>query len=251
HIIGDIGVDGATYRTMEFAGEAIHALNIDERMTICNMAIEAGGKNGIIATDDATRAYVDERTRQGGTRTDYQEVQNDADARFHSEKIYDASKLEPVVACPHSPDKKALVRDLKDAKVTRVYIGSCTGGKVTDFIAAAGILKNGSVALETFIVPATTPVDKALDTEKVDGRTLREIFSDAGCKIGPPSCAACLGGPIDTFGRTHADEVVVSTTNRNFPARMGSKDSSVYLASPLTAAATALRGRLTDPREVM
>jgi 3-isopropylmalate/(R)-2-methylmalate dehydratase large subunit len=251
HVIGDVGVDGATYRAMEFRGSTIDALGIDERMTLCNMAIEAGGKNGIIAPDAKTRAYVKERTGAAGTRAEFEEVFGDPGAKLHSERVYRTPELEPVVAQPHSPDRKARVRDLKGTRISRSYIGSCTGGKVSDFIAAATILDGCRVAVETFIVPATTEVDRALDTEKIAGRSLRDIFSNAGCLIGPPSCAACLGGPPDTFGRTHADEVVVSTTNRNFPARMGSKDSSVYLASPLTAAASAVRGVLTDPREVM
>lgn len=250
-VIGDIGVDGATYCSMEFAGSTIASLCMDERMTLCNMAIEAGGKNGIIAADEVTRAYVRERVDQGGTAAEFQEAVNDPDATFQSEKVYQAADLEPVVAQPHSPDRKARVRDLKGTKIDRSYIGSCTGGKVTDYRAAAKVMDGKQVAVETFIVPATTEVDAALDSEQVNGRSLRIIFQDAGCKIGPPSCAACLGGPIDTFGRTQADEVVVSTTNRNFPARMGSKDSSVYLASPLTAAASALTGTLTDPRDAM
>jgi len=251
HIIGDIGMDGATYRAMEFAGEAVEAMPIDERMTLCNMAIEAGGKNAVIAPDEKVRAYVRERTGAAGTPDAWEEVSADPDARFLSERTYTTGDLEPVAARPHSPSNTALVRELAGTKITRAYIGSCTGGKITDFRAAARILSGHTTAVETFIVPATTEVDAALDTEKVDGKSLREVFREAGCRIGPPSCAACLGGPVDTFGRTHADEVVVSTTNRNFPGRMGSRDSSVYLASPLTAAASALRGELSDPREAM
>ncbi|MBN1867857.1 3-isopropylmalate dehydratase large subunit [Candidatus Sumerlaeota bacterium] len=251
HVIGDIGVDGATYRAIEFAGDTVRALSIDERMTLCNMAIEAGGKNGIIAADDKTRAYVADRTSVSGTKTEYEEATNDPDAKFLSEKTYRTAQLEPVVAQPHSPDRKSRVRDVAGTRISRVYIGSCTGGKIADFIAAAQILDGRKVEVETFIVPATVHVDEALDSEKVNGRSLRDIFADAECQIGPPSCAACLGGPPDTFGRTHSNEVVVSTTNRNFPARMGSKDSAVYLASPLTAAASALHGVLTDPRDEM
>jgi 3-isopropylmalate/(R)-2-methylmalate dehydratase large subunit len=251
HVIGDIGVDGATYRAMEFAGEAVEGLNVEERMTLCNMAIEAGAKNGIIAPDDTTRSYVRQRTTVAGAPSDWEEAFNDPDARLYSETVYKVDDLEPVVAKPHSPGNKALVREVAGTPITRVYIGSCTGGKVADYVAAAHIIDSNQVAVETFIVPATTFVDAALDREKVNGRSLRDIFTDAGCRIGPPSCAACLGGPLDTFGRTHAGEVVVSTTNRNFPARMGSKDSSVYLASPLTAAASAVKGVLTDPRDVM
>ena len=251
HIIGDIGVDGATYRSMEFAGPTIDALNMEERMTICNMAIEAGGKNGIIEADNKTRAYVAERVKLAQTKANWEEAENDPNAKFFSKRFYKTEELEPVVAQPHSPDRKGLVRELSGTKIDRVYIGSCTGGKITDFIAAAKILNGQQVKVETFIVPATTEVNQGLDSNKIGEKSLRQIFSDAGCLIGPPSCAACLGGPSDTFGRTHGKEVVVSTTNRNFPARMGSKDSSVYLASPLTAAASALRATLTDPREMM
>ncbi len=251
HIIGDIGVDGATYRAMEFAGDTIEALSVDERMTICNMAIEAGGKNGIIAPDDKTRDYVRSRTTRAGTKNTWEEAFNDADARFFSEKVYRTPELEPVVAQPHSPDKKARVRDVAGTKITRSYIGSCTGGKIEDYLAAARVLNGRTVAVETFIIPATTEVDAALDRLTVANKPLRQIFSEAGCRIGPPSCAACLGGPVDTFGRANGPEIVVSTTNRNFPGRMGSKESAVYLASPLTAAASAIRGVLTDPRDVL
>jgi 3-isopropylmalate/(R)-2-methylmalate dehydratase large subunit len=225
---GDIGVDGATYRAMEFAGDTIEALSVDERMTICNMAIEAGGKNGIIAPDDKTRDYVRARTTQAGTKNTWEEAFNDADARFFSEKVYRTPDLEPVVAQPHSPDKKARVRDVARTKITRSYIGSCTGGKVEDYLAAARVLNGRTVAVETFIIPATTEVDAALDRLTVANKPLRQIFTEAGCRIGPPSCAACLGGPVDTFGRANGPEIVVSTTNRNFPGRMGSKESAVY-----------------------
>ncbi len=244
HIIGEIGVDGATYCAMEFAGEALTSLNVDERCTICNMAIEAGGKNGIIAPDDVTLSYVANRTNNP-----FDAVYSDSDADFASVTEIDASALEPTVACPHSPDKRALARELSDVKIDRAYIGSCTGGKTTDFIAAAEVLVGRQVAVETFIVPATVEVDIDLDRCTVAGKTLRSIFADAGCRIGPAGCAACLGGPQDTFGRANEPITVISTTNRNFPGRMGSKEAGVYLASPLTAAASALTGHITDPRD--
>ncbi len=130
-------------------------------------------------------------------------------------------------------------------------MGSCTGGKLEDFVAAARILKGQEVRVDTYIVPATTHIGNELHTTRVDGETLYEIFERSGCKLGQASCAACLGGPSDTFGRTHGTEVVISTTNRNFPGRMGSKDASVYLASPFTVAASAVAGVITDPREVL
>ena len=176
-------------------------------------------------------------------------VTNDPGATFHSERVYDVAKLEPVVAKPHSPDNRALARELSEVRLDRAYIGSCTGGKITDFIAAARILKGRQVAIDTFIVPATTEVAKGLVRERVEGQTLAEIFRDAGCKLGQPSCAACLGGPADTFGRLNEPLKCISTTNRNFPAAWapGGRSSS----SPLTAAASAVTGRITDPREML
>lgn len=245
-IIGDIGCDGGTYRTLEFDGEAVFDLSMQERMTLTNMAIEAGGKSGIIAADQTTFDYLAERGKK-----DYAPVYSDPDSRYHSEYTYDVSKLEPVVAKPHSPDNRATVREVEGTRLDRAYIGSCTGGKLEDFEAAAKILKGQETAIATFVVPATTEVAAQLHTTTIDGVSLHDIFINSGCQIGESSCAACLGGPKDTFGRTHGNEVVISTTNRNFPGRMGSKQSSVYLASPLTVAASALSGVITDPREVL
>ncbi len=245
-VIGDIGVDGATYRTMEWTGDAIMKFSMEERMTLCNMAIEGGGKNAVIEADEVTLDYVKQRTDKPFTLH-----RSDPDAEYFFNKPYDASAMEPVVAKPHSPDNKALVRECEDVKLDRAYIGSCTGGKLTDFLSAAKLLKGKKVAIDTFIVPATTEVEKDLREKKLDGDTLMDIFKNAGARIGEPSCAACLGGPKDTFGRTSGNEVVVSTTNRNYPGRMGSKQAQVYLASPYTAAASALTGHLTDPREFL
>ncbi|MEM6647524.1 MAG: 3-isopropylmalate dehydratase large subunit [Bacteroidota bacterium] len=245
-VIGDITCDGATYRTLEFDGEAVFDLNMQERMTLTNMAIEAGGKNGVIPPDETTFEYVRSRTNKT-----FDPVYSDPDARYHSVRVYDVSKMEPVVAKPHRPDNKAYVSEVSGTKLTRAYVGSCTGGKLEDFEAAARVLKGQEVRIETYIVPASTEVAADLRTTFVDGESLYDIFVNSGCLIGRASCAACLGGPVDTFGRTHADEVVISTTNRNFPGRMGSKQASVYLASPLTVAASALTGTITDPREVL
>ncbi len=245
--IGDVGADGATYCAMEFIGEAIVALNMEERMTICNMAIEAGGKNGVIAADEKTIDYV---TARGVSKNACKMFQSDRDAKYLLKKEYNVKNLEPTVACPHSPGNKATARKLKDQKIDRAYVGSCTGGKITDFIAAARILAGRQVKVDTFIVPATVEVDRALDTLKHGAKSLRQIFADAGCKIGPPSCAACLGGPVDTFGRMNDPLICISSTNRNFPGRMGHPDSQVYLASPLTVAASSLTGKITDPRDV-
>lgn len=244
-IIGDIGVDGATYRAMEFSGETITAMSMDERITIANMAIEAGGKNGIIAADQVTEAYVRERTDK-----QYTIFHSDDDAEYYSVNRYRAEDLAPVVALPHSPDNAANAADCGDVKIDRAYIGSCTGGKITDFIMAAKILDGRRVAVPTFLVPATVEIEKQLNSTQVNGKSLLEIFKNAGCiDPAPPSCAACLGGPEDTFGRCNNSEVCISTTNRNFVGRMGSKSASVILASPLTTAASALTGCVTDPRE--
>ncbi|MGC9453488.1 MAG: 3-isopropylmalate dehydratase large subunit [Phycisphaerae bacterium] len=246
HVIGETGTDGATYRAMEFAGDTIASLNMDERMTICNMAIEAGGKNGIIAADEVTERFVRERTDKP-----FVKVASDSDAQYAKTMEFDTGAIEPTVACPHSPGNRATAREVSDVKIDRSYVGSCTGGKTTDFVAAAMILKDKQVRVDTFIVPATTEIDADLDRVRVGDGTLREIFTAAGCKVGPASCAACLGGPEDTFGRANEPLTVVSTTNRNFPGRMGHPDARIYLASPLTAAASAVTGHITDPRELM
>ena len=246
-IIGDIGVDGANYCAMEFCGEAITALRIEERMTICNMAIEAGAKNGIIAPDDKTLEYVRARTK-----APFAPVLGDADAPVKIKRDYDAAELEPCVAEPHLPSNYAPVRTRTSVKISRAYIGSCTGGKITDFAAAAGILAGRKVSIETYLVPATAEVEGELKTRTINGKSLKDIFVEAGCmEIAPPSCAACLGGPVDTYGRTSGREVVISTTNRNFLGRMGSKEAPIYLASPLTVAASAVKGHIADPREFM
>jgi len=245
-IIGDIGVDGATYRAMEFCGPAIEALGMEERMTICNMAIEAGGKNGIIAPDKVTDSYL-----AGRGAGKYGAVFGDPGAGVLEERVYDAAKLEPCVAKPHLPSNVEPARALGGVKLDRAYIGSCTGGKLTDFTMAAEILKGRKVAVETFLVPATCEVAEGLMRTEVGGKSLVEIFAEAGCReIAPPSCAACLGGPEDTYGRTKGSEVVISATNRNFIGRMGSKDAPIYLASAMTVAASAVRGRITDPRDL-
>jgi 3-isopropylmalate/(R)-2-methylmalate dehydratase large subunit len=247
-VIGDIGVDGATYRAMEFDGDGVFALNMEERMTLCNMAIEAGGKNGCIAPDQVTLDYVNSRDKR---HKPFTVQKTDPGASFIFEKVYDVTKLQPVIAKPHSPDNKAFVSEVSGTKLDRAYIGSCTGGKMTDFRAAAGILQGKEVKIDTFIVPATTEVAAGLKSEKIGGKSLEEIFLNAGAKIGDASCAACLGGPSDTFGRLNQAIRCISTTNRNFPGRMGHKQAEVFLASPLTVAASALSGVITDPREVM
>jgi 3-isopropylmalate/(R)-2-methylmalate dehydratase large subunit len=247
-VIGDIGCDGATYRAMEFDGDGVYSLNIEERMTLCNMVIEAGGKNGVIAPDQVTLDYI---TARGAGRKPFTPIFSDPGARFDHEKVYDVTRLEPIVAKPHSPDNKARVSEIQGMKLDRAYIGSCTGGKMTDFRAAARILRGKSVRIDTFVVPATSEIAEGLKTEKLNGQTLEEVFLAAGAQLGQPSCAACLGGPSDTFGRLNTALSCISTTNRNFPGRMGHKEARVYLASPLTVAASAVTGVITDPRDCL
>jgi len=242
-IIGDIGVDGATYRAMEFAGAGIKTLTMEDRMTLTNMAIEAGGKNGVVEPDEITDEYVRARTDKA-----YTKVYSDPDAEYYSEHFYNLEEIVPMVAKPHSPDNKATAEEVEGTFLNRAYIGSCTGGKLSDFKAAAEIIRGNKVKLDTYIVPATTEIARGLETETISGTPLIKIFKDAGCNIGNASCAACLGGPSDTFGRLNNEEVCISSTNRNYPGRMGSKQSQVYLASPYTVAASAVTGVITDPR---
>src|SRR5262249_48637353 len=213
---------------------------------LCNMVIEAGGKNGVIAPDKGTLDYVNARNKSGKTFTP---VYSDKGAKFDFEKVYDVTNLEPIVARPHSPDNKAPVREVRGTRLDRAYIGSCTGGKMTDFRSAARVLRGRTVKIDTFVVPATTEVRQGLKTERLNGQTLEEVFLSAGAKLGDASCAACLGGPSDPFGRLNAPMSCISTTNRNFPGRMGHKQAQVFLASPLTVAASAVTGVITDPRD--
>ena len=230
-IIGDIGVDGATYCAMEFCGEAVVAMSIEERMTICNMAVEAGAKSGIVPPDAKTLEYVRAHTGE----QDIALIEGDPEA--------------PV---PHLPENYAPASACRDVKVDQVYIGSCTGGKTEDFLWAAKVLKGRKVAVRTCLVPATCQVMQDLTTLTIDGQTLEQIFVNAGCEpIQRPSCGACLGGPVDTYARTKGTEVVVSTTNRNFIGRMGSKEAPIYLASPATAAATAIAGHIESPWAIL
>jgi 3-isopropylmalate/(R)-2-methylmalate dehydratase large subunit len=245
-ILGDITTDGATYRALEFNGDAIFALSMEERMTLTNMAIEAGGMNGIIAADEVTKKFVNQKTDQS-----YEIFNSDEDAKYFSTYEYDVEDIQPLVAKPHSPDNRDIVKNVEGTTLTKCYIGSCTGGKITDFINAGKLLLGRKVRVPTFIVPATTNTAKQLEAEMIYGVTLKQIFVDAGCQIAESSCAACLGGPDDTFGRAVDKDVVISTTNRNFPGRMGSKKSEVYLASPLTVAASAITGVITDPRNFL
>jgi 3-isopropylmalate/(R)-2-methylmalate dehydratase large subunit len=251
-VIGEIGVDGATYKAMYFAGDGISSLTLEDRMTLTNMAIEAGGKNGVCDVDEKTLAYV----RARSNRPEWEVFRDDANATYAYEAEWDLSTMEPMVAKPHSPDNKDTAHNCRTVKLDRAYIGSCTGGKITDMIFAANILKGNTVKIPTFVVPGSTEVHADMLKLNLRGvekgpneKSIADILVDAGCKLGPSGCAACLGGPVDTFGRLNDAITCISTTNRNFPGRMGSTKSAVYLASPLTVAASALTGYVTDPRE--
>lgn len=251
-VIGEIGVDGATYRTMYFAGDGIASLTLEDRMTLTNMAIEAGGKNGVCDVDEKTLAYVRARSNVPS----WEVYRDDKDAKYFVEYEWDLSTMDPLVAKPHSPDNRDTAHNCRSVKLDRAYIGSCTGGKITDMIFAANILKGNKVRIPTYVVPGSTEVHSDMKRLNLRGverqgneKSIEDVLADAGCNIGPSGCAACLGGPSDTFGRLNEPLQCISTTNRNFPGRMGDKRAGVYLASPLTVAASALTGYVTDPRE--
>ncbi len=240
HTIGQIGVDGALYKAMEFTGEAIRCMPIDERFTVCNMAVEAGAKNGIIAPDAVTMQYL-----EGRARGSILAFSSDADAAYEAEFRWDASTLEPLVAQPFLPSNVAPASAVKNVKVDQAVIGSCTNGRISDLRAAAQVLKGKKAArgVRLLIFPATQQI--YLEAMK---EGLLEIFVEAGAMISPPICGPCLGGHM---GLLADGEVAVSTTNRNFVGRMGHKNSKVYLASPYTAAASAVAGYIIDPRKVI
>ena len=253
HVIGEIGFDGATYRAMQFDGQGATELSMDDRMTVANMAIEAGGKNGIFEYDEKTKSLVKERTSLNGTKSEYEPVERDDNESFIYDSTVDLSQLEPTVACHPDPGNRKLAREMTDMKLDRAYIGSCTGGKTSDFIAFAEIVKGQEVRIDTFGVPATPEIVNDLQTTEWDGKSVWNILSDAGVRMTENAgCSACLGGPVDTFGRMNEGGMkCISATNRNFPGRMGSKESQVYLASPATVAASALAGHVADPRDYL
>jgi 3-isopropylmalate/(R)-2-methylmalate dehydratase large subunit len=251
HIIGEIGFDGATYRAMQFDGPGIPTLSMDDRMTIANMAIEAGGKNAIFPFDARTAEYVNGRTALNGTKQAYDPVEADANQKFVYELVVNLDQLEPTVACHPDPGQRKKAKDMGHMKLDRAYVGSCTGGKTSDFVEFARVLRGKKVVIDTFGVPATPDIVRDLQATRWGNQTIWQILEAAGVRMTENAgCAACLGGPVDTFGRMNQGGLkCISATNRNFPGRMGSKESEVYLASPATVAASALTGRVTDPRE--
>lgn len=240
HIIGMIGVDGALYRSMEFVGDGIKYLTMDDRFTIANMAIEAGGKNGIFPVDDLTRAYLKEHSSRPFT-----EYEADADAEYDEEYTIDLSTLKPTVSFPHLPENTKTIDEVGEIKIDQVVIGSCTNGRMEDLRIAAGILKGKKVkkGLRVIVIPAT----QKIYLQAMEEGLLR-TFIEAGAIVSTPTCGPCLGGYMGVLAE---GERCVSTTNRNFVGRMGHVESEVYLASPAVAAASAITGKICGPDEVM
>lgn len=238
-IIGKIGVDGALYKSMEFTGEGVSELSVDDRLCISNMAIEAGAKNGIFEVDEQTLAYVNERVHR-----DYTVYKADEDAEYERVINVDIGVIEPTVACPHLPENTRDAAALSDVKIDQVVIGSCTNGRISDLKIAAEILKGKHIAkgVRAIVIPATPTIYKqAMKLGYI------ETFMDAGCAVSTPTCGPCLGGYMGILAE---NEVAVATTNRNFLGRMGHITSKIYLASPAVAAASALTGVITDPRNL-
>ena len=239
HVIGLIGVDGALYKSMEFVGDGIQYLSIDDRFTICNMAIEAGAKNGIFPVDDVTLEYLNGRFKR-----EVRVFEADADAEYERVIEVDMSKLQPTVAFPHLPENTRTPDQWGDVKIDQVVIGSCTNGHISDLRIAANILRGKKVAkgVRCIVIPATNTIWKQAMHEG-----LFDVFIDAGAVVSTPTCGPCLGGHM---GILAAGERAVATTNRNFVGRMGHVDSEVYLASPYVAAASAIAGKIATPDEV-
>jgi 3-isopropylmalate/(R)-2-methylmalate dehydratase large subunit len=236
-IIGDITTDGGAGYAMQFGGSGISEMSVESRLTLTNMTTEAGAKNGIIEPDQKVFDYLAER----GV-TEYNAMYDDDGAQYEKTYEYDVSELEPLVAKPFSPQNVSVVQETTGVEIDKSYIGSCTGAKYEDLVAVAKILKGRKVKVRTEVVPAAISIYK-----KAAENGLDKIFLDAGAVIGAPTCGACCGAHMGVLAK---DEVCVSTTNRNFPGRMGHIDSKTYLTSPLVAAASAVTGKLTDPRDL-
>jgi 3-isopropylmalate/(R)-2-methylmalate dehydratase large subunit len=245
HAISDLGVSGALYKSLEFTGSVIETLPMEDRFSMCNMAIEAGAKNGIIAADKITEKYVKEAVRKyKALRKTYKIVKSDKDAVYSDVREYNVSKMEPVVASPHLPSNGKPVTEFKDVKVDQVVIGSCTNGRISDLRQAAAVLKNKKVAPWTRLV--VIPATQAVYLEAVK-EGYAEIFVRSGGVFCTPSCGPCLGGHMGILAE---GEVAVATTNRNFVGRMGHPKSFIYLSNPAVAAASAIKGRLAHPAEI-
>jgi len=241
-IIGRIGVDGAIYKSAEFTGPTIKSMSIAGRMTLCNMAVEMGAKNGIIEPDETTCKFLEGRISK--TLPNFESLKSDKDVVYERTVEFDVSKMEPQVACPSSVDNVKPVSEVGNVPIEQAFIGSCTNGRIEDLRLAAQVLKGKRVRdnVRALVIPASQEVYKQALNEG-----LLEVFTDAGAMVCGSACGPCLGGHI---GLLAADEVCVSTSNRNFIGRMGSIQASVYLASPATVAASAVTGKITDPRKL-
>ena len=237
HLIGEIGVDGALYQSLEFTGEGVASLSMDDRFTISNMAIEAGGKNGIFPVDEKTMEYI-----SGRVNRPCEAFEADPDAVYAREVVIDLDKLEPTVAMPHLPENTKVVSEVAGLPINQVVIGSCTNGRISDLRAAAAVLKGKKVAdnVRCIVIPATQEIVLQAMQEG-----LIQTFIEAGCAVSTPTCGPCLGGHMGVMAE---GERTVSTTNRNFVGRMGHVTSEVILASPAVAAASAVAGCVADPR---
>jgi 3-isopropylmalate/(R)-2-methylmalate dehydratase large subunit len=240
YTIAQIGVNGANYRFMEFGGETIKKLSMDNRFTICNMAIEAGGKGGIIEADDITLEYLKNKTDK-----EFQLLKSDPDARFEKIIEYNVGNIEPQVAFPHLPENGRAISDVGEVRIDQSVIGSCTNGRIEDLRIAAQVLKNKKVdrRVRLIIIPATQQI--YLDAME---EGLLKIFVESGAVISPPTCGPCLGGHMGVLAK---GEKAISTTNRNFVGRMGHPESEVYLSNPAIAAASAITGKISSPEEVV
>lgn len=236
-IIGDIGTDGANYKAMQFSGDVVEKMNMEERLTLTNMTTEAGAKNGIIESDNITYEYLKSRTNEK-----YTPVHSDVDAEFSEIYSYEIGDLEPIVAKPFSPKNISVARELQGIELDKAYIGSCTGAKLEDLRNAAKIMKGKKVKVRTEVLPAAQSIFL-----KAMKEGLVSTFLEAGAVVGPPTCGACCGAHMGVLSK---DEICISTTNRNFPGRMGHVESKTYLASPLVVASSAISGKITDPRDV-
>ncbi len=239
YTIGDVGVDGARYRAMEFTGEVIERLHMAGRFTMCNMAIEAGGKNGIIAPDSITKEYVEKRAKRR-----YKFYKSDKEARYVDVREYDCSKIEPQVAFPHLPENTRGISEVNNVPIDQVVIGSCTNGWIEDLRIAAKVIKGKKVAPYTrmIVIPATQEIYRQAMKEG-----LIDIFIKAEAIVSPPTCGPCLGGHMGILAK---GERAIATTNRNFVGRMGHPESEVYLSNPAIAAASAVLGRIGSPEEL-
>ena len=236
-IIGEIGTEGGNYKTMQFGGSGIDAMSVESRLTLCNMTTEAGAKNGIVEPDQKVIDYLSSRGAQN-----ISPIQGDSDSEYSEIFEYESSEMEPMVAKPFSPENTVVVREAPSVELDKSYIGSCTGAKYEDLEAAAKILKGRKVKIRTEILPAAMSIYR-----RAMENGLLKIFLDAGVMVGPPTCGACCGAHMGVLAK---DEICISTTNRNFPGRMGHVDSQTYLSSPLVAAASAVTGKITDPRDL-